>query len=77
MENILYDYAKLLGRMREKNTTQVGLAQEIGISETSINLSLGNKRPFKQDEITSICTYLDIPISDVDNYFFCRKTLEN
>jgi len=72
METVLYDYSKLLGRMREKNVTQVSLARQIGLSETSINFSLGNKRPFKQDEITKICYYLDIPIADVENYFFCH-----
>ncbi|NLU43663.1 MAG: DUF739 family protein [Acholeplasmataceae bacterium] len=77
MKNIIYDYSKLLGRMREKNVTQVGLAKEIGLSETSINLSLGNKRPFKQDEIACICCSLDIPISEVEEYFFYRNTLEN
>ena len=76
MEKIIYDYSKLLGRMREKNATQVSLAKGIGLSETSINFSLGNKRPFKQDEITSICAFLDIPISDVEDYFFCRNSLE-
>jgi DNA-binding XRE family transcriptional regulator len=70
MENIVYNYSKLLGRMREKGVTQVVLAKEIGLSETSINFSLGNKRPFKQDEIASICAFLDIPISEVENYFF-------
>jgi hypothetical protein len=76
MENIIYDYSKLLGRMREKKVTQVDLAKEIGLSETSINFSLGNKRPFKQDEISSICSFLAIPISEVEDYFFCRNSLE-
>lgn len=76
MEKIIYDYSKLLGRMREKNVTQVSLAKGIGLSETSINFSLGNKRPFKQDEITSICAFLAITISDVEDYFFCRNSLE-
>ena len=39
-----YDYNKLLGKMREKRFTQDALAEKIGISATSMNLSLNNKR---------------------------------
>lgn len=71
-----YDYGKLLGRMREKRFTQDYLAEKIGISATSMNLSLNNKRDFKQEEIVSVCSELDISLADVADYFFCRITLE-
>ena len=58
-----YDYNKLLGRMREKRFTQDALAEKIGISATSMNLSLNNNR--------------DIPLSKIPDYFFCRAALEN
>ena len=48
-----YDYSKLLGLMREKRITQTCLAKKVGISETSMNFSLNNKRDFKQEEILS------------------------
>ena len=66
-----YDYGKLLGRMREKRITQVG------ISETSMNFSLNNKRDFKQEEILSVCEQLEIPLSRIPEYFFCKESLES
>ena len=72
-----YDYNKLLGKMREKRFTQDALAEKIGISATSMNLSLNNKRDFRQEEILSVCDCLGIPLSKITDYFFCRTALEN
>ena len=55
-----YDYRKLLGKMREQKVTQEVLAEKVGISATSMNLSLNNKRDFRQEEILVICESLDI-----------------
>lgn len=71
-----YDYSKLLGKIRERRITQRELASAIGISETSLNLSLNCKRPFKQSEISGICELLSIPLANVDAYFFCKHTIE-
>lgn len=68
----VYDYSKLLGRLREKQITQSELANKIGLSDTSLNLSLNNKRPFKQSEISCICECLKIPVESIDAYFFTR-----
>lgn len=67
---INYDYSHLLGKMKERGFTQASLSKGIGISEVSLNLSLNNKRTFKQEEITKICETLDIPIENVQIYFF-------
>lgn len=72
-----YDYSKLLGRMKEKGVTQLELACEIGVSETTMSFSLMNKRAFKQNEMLEICRALEIPIVDVDTYFFSHKSLES
>lgn len=69
----VYDYSKLTGRLKEKHLTQSDLANKIGLSETSLNLSLNNKRPFKQSEISRICKCLKIPVRKIDAYFFTRK----
>ena len=65
-----YDYRKLLGKMREQKVTQEVLAEKVGISATSMNLSLNNKRDFRQEEILVICESLDISLSDIPTYFF-------
>lgn len=72
-----YNYCKLLGKMREKSFTQDGLAERIGISATSMNLSLNNKRDFRQEEMLLVCKFLGIPLSKIPEYFFCKESLEN
>lgn len=69
---VAYNYSKLLGRMRECGFTQAELARKVGISETTLNLTLNNNRGFKQDEITKTCEVLDIPMSAVPEYFFAH-----
>lgn len=69
----VYDYSKLLGRLREMKLTQVDLANKLGISETSLNFSLNNKRPFRQSEISKTCDILSIPLESVDSYFFAKQ----
>ncbi len=65
-----YDYSKLTGRMKEYKYTQETLSKALGISETTLNLSLNNKRDFKQNEMLSICELLRIPKSRLTEYFF-------
>ncbi len=67
-----YDYRKLLGKMREQRVTQEVLAEKVGISATSMNLSLNNKRDFRQEEILIICESLGISLSDIPTYFFTK-----
>lgn len=69
----VYDYSKLLGRMREMGYTQERLAKAIGISETTFNLAVNNKRDFRQDEILKLSRALDVPTAEIDTYFFTRK----
>ena len=58
----MYNYSKLLGIMKEKGYSQEAIAAKIGISACSMNLKLNNKSVFRQDEMTNICTVLDIPL---------------
>nr|WP_302469127.1 DUF739 family protein [Intestinimonas massiliensis (ex Afouda et al. 2020)] len=68
-----YDYSKLLGRMRECGYTQEKLAKCLGISECSLNLSLNNKRNFRQDEMLKVGELLGVPASKLQCYFFAHK----
>lgn len=67
-----YDYSKLLGRMREKGYTQIDVCKKMNVSETTLNLTLGNKRAFRQTEISKLCEILEIALEDVAIYFFCH-----
>lgn len=73
MEMRKYDYSKLLGRIREKGYTQDSLAAEAGVSAATMNLKLCNKGDFKQSEIKTICTILEIPFAEIPAYFFCAS----
>ena len=67
---IQYNYSKLSGRMKEYGYTQESLSKGIGVSETTLNLSLNNKRNFKQDEMLKICELLHISSERLTEYFF-------
>lgn len=74
---LIFDYSRLLGKIKEKGLTQAALAKRIGLSESTFNLKLSNKRAFKQQEIVKICRVLDIALENIPLYFFCVKTSEN
>ena len=66
----IYNYNKLMGRMKELGYTQESLSKAVGICETTLNLSLNNKRNFKQNEMVKICEFLHIPKNRLAEYFF-------
>jgi DNA-binding XRE family transcriptional regulator len=68
----MYDYSKLVGRMKEKHYTQETLANAIGITGTSLCKKLNNLSRFTQPEMVSILNELDVPISEVSYYFFAK-----
>lgn len=75
--NYVYDYSKLLGRLRELSITQSELAKKLEISETSLNKKLKGNSQFKQEEIRTIIDVIQMSIDDVATIFFSKKTCEN
>lgn len=65
-----YDYRKLLGKIVERVGTQAAFAEKIGRSERTVSLKLNGKRAWTQVEISKACEVLDIPVSEINNYFF-------
>jgi DNA-binding XRE family transcriptional regulator len=70
---MLYDYSKLLGKIRELGYTQETLAKAVRMSESTLNLKLNNKGNFKQAEIKKICMVLCISTEEIGEYFFTQK----
>ena len=66
-------YGKLLGRIREKGFTQEQLANLVGMTPGTMSMKLNNQAYFKQKEIIAISDALDIPYSDIGEYFFVRE----
>ena len=73
---MVFDYSKLLGRIKEKGFTQETLAKRIEITPGVMSMKLNNQSPFKQKEMFSICESLDISISEIGEYFFAIKVRE-
>lgn len=68
-----YDYSKLLGRIIEKFDSQSKFSGAMGLSERSLSLKLNGKVGFKQAEIAKACSLLDLPGTDIPEYFFTLK----
>jgi transcriptional regulator with XRE-family HTH domain len=65
-----FNYSKLLGRMKECGFTQEQLAKAIKKNKATISAKLNNKFSFSQDEILAICKVLNIPISEIGEFFY-------
>lgn len=66
-----FNYAALLGKIKEMGFTQRGLASAAGISESMLSAKLNGHYPFTQTDIQNIATVLDISPMDFGRYFFC------
>lgn len=75
--DVKFDYAKLIGRIKEYGFTQERLAAETGMSESTISFKLNNKAFFSQKEIRRICDLLEIEIAEIGLYFFTLKVQKN
>lgn len=66
----MFDLNKLKGRVIEKGLTLQQLAPRINVSEGTIYAKFSGKCEFKRNEIELLCKILDIPISEIGEYFF-------
>lgn len=72
-----YDYRKLRGRIREKFGTQAEFSRAVGLSEVSVSNKLNNVVDWGQEEMEIAISILNIPHSDIHNYFFTHKVEKN
>lgn len=73
----MYDYSKLKGKIRELGMTQNEFANEIGITEQTLNLRFRNKRFFKQKEIEKTMLLFNEPLEKIQTYFFTKKVAKS
>lgn len=69
----MYDYSKLLGRMRETGTTQKDLAVVTKHNIATINQRLTGKSFFSQSDIAAISDYFGLTADEIKSFFFCKK----
>lgn len=67
---MIFNYSKLLGRIRECGFTQATLAKAIGINKSTLSAKLNNQYHFTQPEIIAICKVLSIVHKDIPLYFY-------
>lgn len=72
-ENIVFNYAKLRGKIVEVYGSQQKLAKALGLSNEGLSKKMRGKVPFKQKEMVVISDLLGFPVADMDKYFFCRE----
>ena len=65
-----FNHSKLLGRIRECGFTQERLAKAIGITKATLSAKLNGQFYFSSREMYAICEVLNIPISEIGEYFF-------
>lgn len=73
---MLFDYAKLRGRIKEKFGTQSKFATAMNLSSVSVSDKLNNKVQWTQKEIDAACVLLEIDPVDIPIYFFTTKVKE-
>lgn len=72
-ENVVFDYAKLKGRITEIYGSQSAFAKAMELSERSISLKLNGHVPFSQPEISRALTLLNLDGTQASDYFFALK----
>ena len=72
-----FDYSKLRKRMREKYGDMMTFAITIGMSKNAVSLKFNNHNSFSQSDIHDWCDYLDIPYTEVGEYFFTPKVKQD
>lgn len=77
MENIIFDYSKLKGKIKEILGTQGKLADLSDLDEATISNKLNSNTYFTQKEIIKICFLLDIKLIEIPEYFFKQKVREH
>lgn len=74
---MVFDYSRLLGRIKEKGYTQAQLAPLAKMNPGTLSMKLNNLATFRQLEIADICAVLDIPHSEIGAYFFVFEVRKN
>ena len=76
-EDIVFDFSKLRGRIKEIYGTQTAFAIAMLMNEATLSNKLNNNVEFSPKEIIRACLLLSIELKDVNIYFFTLKVQKN
>lgn len=68
-----YDYSMLNGKIISKYKTHGAFARAMGFSITTESKKMNGKSDWRRPQIIKACSLLDIPIDEVDIYFFTTE----
>lgn len=63
-------YLALRRRIEDEGLEHLTLAAMAGMKKDTLSIRLNDKKPWKSDEITAICSVLHIPQDEIGKYFF-------
>ena len=72
-EEILFDFSKLKGRIKEIYGTQSAFAIAMLMNEATLSNKLNNNVEFSPKEIVRAMLLLNIDFNNVEEYFFTLK----
>lgn len=71
--DVVFNYDKLRGRIKERLGTQDRFAKEIGIGRVSLSQRLNNQLEFSAGEMLKSAQVLEFPLMDIPIYFFTEE----
>lgn len=77
MENVIYDYSKLKGKVREVFGTNEEYAHFLGISEASLYEKYKSNSYFNQNQIDKSINRFNESPEMIPIYFFAKKVEKN
>ena len=72
-EDIVFDFSKLRGRIKEIFGTQTAFSGEMAMNEATLSNKLNNNVEFSPKEIVKACELLKLDLMKVNEYFFTLK----
>lgn len=76
-KEIIFDFSKLRGRIKEVYGTQTAFAIAMLMNEATLSNKLNNNVEFSPKEIVRACLLLSIKFEEIDIYFFTFKVQKN
>lgn len=67
---MVFQNAKLKGRIVEKFGSQSEFAKKLNVSETTVNYKLNGNREMSKKDILDWADALEIQLSEIGDYFF-------